>query len=266
MKQPCAIVAEDEPHLAHSLQQALQQLWPELHIVANMRDGVSAHALALSHLPDVLFLDIRMPGMNGLEVANALAEDWPDTHALPHIVFVTAYDQYALQAFEAQALDYLVKPVRTERLTRTIERLQRAPVAAVSTEQSAHALHTSLHQIERALTTREVQLPRLQAIQASIGSVLHRVALDDVLFFAAAEKYVRVVTAEREYLIRTPIKTLLQQLDTSQFWQIHRSTVVQSRAIAWANRDANGKMWLRLKQHPEPLGVSRLHTDLFKAM
>jgi len=96
--------------------------------------------------------------------------------------------------------------------------------------------------------------------------VLHRVALDDVLFFAAAEKYVRVVTAEREYLIRTPIKTLLQQLDTSQFWQIHRSTVVQSRAIAWANRDANGKMWLRLKQHPEPLGVSRLHTDLFKAM
>lgn len=258
-----ALIAEDEPLLAQSLRQALQQLWPELQIVASVADGVSALEQCLQHLPDILFLDIRMPAMSGLDVANALTEDWPEHRPLPRIVFVTAYDQYALQAFDAQALDYLLKPVQPERLARTLERLKHPRAEQAH---SAQALHASLNHIEHALTPPAPQPPRLQAIQANVGSVLHRVALADVLFFAAADKYVRVVTAEREYLIRTPIKTLLPQLDPAQFWQIHRSTVVQASAIARASRDAQGKIWLHLNQHPERLVVSRLHTDLFKAM
>jgi DNA-binding LytR/AlgR family response regulator len=258
-----ALIAEDEPLLAQSLRQELQQLWPELHVVASVADGISALQHTLQHLPDVLFLDIRMPGMTGLDVAQALAEDWPVDRALPRIVFVTAYDQYALQAFDAQALDYLLKPVQRERLARTIERLKQPRTTQTN---SAQALHASINHIEHALTTSTPQPPRLQAIQANVGAVLHRVALDDVLFFAAADKYVRVVTAQREYLIRTPIKTLRPQLDPAQFWQIHRSTVVQASRIASVSRDAQGKVWLRLKQHSEPLVVSRLHTDLFKAM
>ena len=258
-----ALIAEDEPLLAQSLRQALHQLWPELDIVACVGDGLSALQLALQHLPEILFLDIRMPGMSGLEVANALTEDWPDHRAWPHIVFVTAYDQYAVQAFETQALDYLLKPVQPERLARTVERLKRPNPQLTS---HAQTLHNSLHQIEQALVPPQASVPRLAAIQASIGAVLHRVPVQEVLFFAAADKYVRVVTAAREYLIRTPIKVLLPQLDPQVFWKIHRSTVVQAQAIASVSRDAQGKIWLRLKQYPEPLVVSRLHTDLFKAM
>ncbi len=276
-----ALIAEDEPLLAQHLRQELALLWPDLQITAHAADGTSALQQALQHLPNLVFLDIRMPGLSGLEVAHALAEDWPDDHTLPHIVFVTAYDQYALQAFDAQALDYLLKPVQRARLARTVERLQLALSAPADLSHSAQAasaqqLSTSLNQIEQALAKQispnaslqavSQATPKLQAIQASVGTVLHRVPVADVLFFAAADKYVRVVTQEREYLIRTPIKALLPQLDADQFWQIHRSTVVQASAIAQASRDAQGKIWLRLKHHPEPLVVSRLHTDLFKAM
>lgn len=263
---PTALIAEDEPLLAQALQTELQQLWPDLHIVANVSHGSAALEAALVHLPDVVLLDIRMPGLTGLEVASALAEDWPDTQPLPHIVFVTAYDQYAVQAFEAQAIDYLLKPVQTQRLARTVERLRQRHTAASSFKQSAQTLHKQLSQIEHALTPDATAPTRLQAIHATVGSVLHRIPIDRVLFFSAADKYVRVVTAEREYLIRTPIKILLPQLDPDQFWQIHRSTVVQAKAVASVHRDASSKMWLRLHQHTEKLAVSRLYTDLFKSM
>lgn len=263
---PTALIAEDEPLLAQALQAELQHLWPDLHIVANVRDGTAALEAALLHLPNVVLLDIRMPGLTGLEVASALAEDWPDTQQLPRLVFVTAYDQYAVQAFEAQALDYLLKPVQTQRLARTVDRLRQRLTPAASLTQSAQTLHTSLHKIELSLTPPTATPTHLQAIHATVGSVLHRIPMDEVLFFSAADKYVRVVTAQREYLIRTPIKALLPQLDPAQFWQIHRSTVVQAKAVASVHRDAASKVWLSLHQHAEKLAVSRLYTDLFKAM
>lgn len=261
-----ALIAEDEPLLSQSLRQELQLLWPELRIVASAGDGVSALQSALALLPDVVFLDIHMPGLSGLEVAEALAEDWPDGRPLPRIVFVTAYDQYALQAFDAQAMDYLLKPVRRERLARTVERLQQALPSQLDMAHSALALHTSLSCIAKTLEAQPAQTQRLEVIQASVGAVLHRVPVADVLFLSAADKYVRVVTAQREYLIRTPVKILLRQLDPSRFWQIHRSTLVQAAAIASTSRDAQGKVWLRLHGHPQALVVSRLHTGLFKAM
>jgi DNA-binding LytR/AlgR family response regulator len=212
----------------------------------------------------VVFLDIRMPGMSGLEVASALAEDWAHDHlALPHIVFVTAYDQYAIQAFDAQAVDYLLKPVHNERLQQCIARIQRT--SGLPQHRTPLSLHQSVQHIAQSIDQPTPQ-PRLSTISASIGQTIHRIGIDDVLFFSAADKYVRVVTAEREYLIRTPIKTLLPQLDPEVFWQIHRSHVVRASAVSKVKRDSAGKTWVDIKGHAEPLIVSRLYTERFKAM
>jgi DNA-binding LytR/AlgR family response regulator len=278
-----ALIAEDEPLLAANLQAELARLWPSLRIVANVGHGAAAVEEALALRPDVVFLDIRMPGMNGLEAAQAMTEDWPTTAPLPLIVFVTAYDQYALQAFEHAAIDYVQKPVQPDRLARTCERLQAAlrlrgePGSAASGPASTleDPLATTLAQLRGLLATpglagaaspASCAAIRLTVIQASVGPAIHMVPVNEVLYFEAADKYVRVITAEREYLIRTSLRELLPQLDEQRFWQVHRGTVVRADAIATAVRDESGKVHLTLRGHKDRLVASRLYAHLFKAM
>ncbi len=267
---PRALIAEDEPLLAESLRKELVLLWPELEVVALVGDGESAVVQALSHRPEVVFLDIRMPGMDGLEAAQALAEDWPDNeHPFPLLVFVTAYDQYALQAFERAAVDYVLKPVQPARLEATIKRLK-ASLAARAGAPGEAAMVEMVERLRGLLGSGAVPMPAmnepLRVLQVGVGNAIHMVKIDDVVYFEAADKYVRVVTASREHLIRTSLRELVPQLDPSRFWQVHRGTVVRADAIASAEREESGRVTLRLEGRPEKLVVSRLHAHRFKAM
>jgi DNA-binding LytR/AlgR family response regulator len=267
---PTALIAEDEPLLAQTLANELHALWPDLRIAATAGDGLSAVSLALQHLPDVLFLDIRMPGQSGLEAAAALADDWPEHPPFPLLVFVTAYDQYALAAFDAQAVDYVLKPVRTDRLAKTVARLQNA-LSQRQPGPDAHApLEPVIDQLRHLLSaTTEPPKPQplLQLLQASVGNQLRMVPVADVLRLEAADKYVRVFTHDgSEVLLRTPLKELMQRLDAQVFWQIHRGSVVRATAIESVTRDDSGRCSLQLKGLAEALPVSRLYTHLFKAM
>lgn len=267
--EPTALIAEDEPLLAAHLRAELARCWPALRIVAQVGDGDSALAQALALKPQLCFLDIRMPGRSGLEAAQALAEDWPAGEPLPLLVFVTAYDQYALQAFEAQAVDYLVKPVQPERLAACVQRLQQrlAERAAPGHDGASDALLDQLRALLGAAPGTVAAPPaKLEVIQASVGATVHMVPVDDVLYFEAADKYVRVVTAEREHLIRLPLRELMPQLDAAKFWQVHRSLVVRAAAITQAVRDESGKVFLTLRGRPERLTASRLYAHLFKGM
>ena len=283
-----ALIAEDEPLLAAALQAELAAVWPTLRVLATVGDGHSAVAQALALQPDVLLFDIRMPGQTGLEAAAELADAWPaqGPKPFPALVFVTAYDQYAVAAFDTQAVDYVLKPVQRERLHKTAQKVQRALEtravnAAASAPRSEPPHAPSAQQLAQlAALLAQAQgsaappaTPKLAVIQASAssaqGAALVMVPVEQVLYFEAADKYLRVVTPERELLIRTPLKDLLPQLDTQRFWQIHRGTVVRADAIASASRDEAGKLWVHLQsQHhrPERLAVSRLYAHLFKAM
>ncbi len=281
MNPPSALIAEDEPLLAQALRQELQRAWPELTIAATVGDGASAVAQALALQPQVLFLDIRMPGMSGLEAAAELMEVWPvapGSPAFPALVFVTAYDQYAVQAFDAQAVDYLLKPVQADRLNRTVKKVRlaldqhalHAPNNVALDTPENTALAATLAQLRGLLggAGGPPQPPanKLTHIQASVGSTIHMLPVSEVVYFEAADKYMRVLTAQREYLIRTPLRELLPQLDARAFWQIHRSTVVNTACIDCVTRDEAGKLWLQLRGRPERLVVSRLFAYLFKAM
>ena len=265
MKHPHALIAEDEPLLAQHLQQLLTQTWPELEIIATVNNGLAAVEQALTLQPDLLFLDVRMPEQSGLDAALELADSWPEAHALPALVMVTAYEQYALQAFEACAMDYLLKPVQRARLERTVARLQEwwAQRQGATTSEPLHQLAQLQEQL-RSLQSNGV--PALQILQASVGNQIQMVPVNDVVYFEAADKYVRVLTAEQEFLLRTPLKELLPQLDAKEFWQVHRGTVVRASSIASARRDEAGRLWLELRQRPEKLAVSRLYATRFKAM
>ena len=280
---PRALIAEDEPLLAAGLRADLAALWPELQIVASVGDGLQATAQALAHRPEVCFFDIRMPGCTGLDAAQALAEDWPDDEAFPLLVFVTAYDDCALQAFEAQAVDYLVKPVDRQRLAACVARLQgslqaRLQAPAQTPTAQAESIAQTLTQLRgllgagligsavAAAAAAAAAVPRLAVIQAQIGNLVHLVPVEEVLYFEAADKYVRVITAGREHLIRTSLRELLPQLDPLQFWQVHRGTVVQARAIASARREESGKVTLQLRGRDQTLTASRLYAHLFKGM
>ena len=263
-----ALIAEDEALLRTALQAELLRLWPQLHVVASVAHGAAAVEQALALRPQVLFLDIKMPGMSGLDAAEALAEDWPEGIALPLIVFVTAYDQYAVQAFEHAAFDYLVKPVQADRLAWTCERLQAALAARAGTPP---AIDATLAQLRALLAApggagHAPQAPRLSVIQAGVGAAIHLVPIDEVIYFEAADKYVRVVTAGREHLIRAPLRELIPQLDPQRFWRVHRGTVVRADAIASAVRDESGKLTLSLRGSSDKLVASRLYAHLFKAM
>ena len=263
MSAPVALIAEDEPLLALSLQQELKQAWPELQIAATVGDGKSAVIRALDLLPDVLFFDIRMPGQSGLEAAAELADEWPGDRPFPALVFVTAYDQYAVQAFETQAIDYVVKPVQQARLRKTVAKVQQA---LAGRSQGGGDIEATLGQLRNLLAVAPSQAQLLTVIQVSVGNSIRMVPIGDVLYFEAADKYLRVLTAAREYLLRTPLKEVLPQLDARQFWQVHRGTVVRASAIDSVTRDEAGKLHLQLRGSKDTLPVSRLYAHLFKAM
>ncbi len=265
---PTALIAEDEPLLAQALQAELLRAWPLLQIVGTVGDGASAVTQALALQPDVLFFDIRMPGQTGLEAAAELADEWPQGRAFPALVFITAYDQYAVQAFETQAIDYVLKPVQAARLQKTVAKLQdtlaRRTLGGVDFEATLGQLRNLLGSVPTPATA-PVQGP-LKLVQVSVGTSIRMVPIEEVVYFEAADKYLRVLTEGHEYLIRTPLKELLPQLDAQRFWQIHRSVVVRADAIDSVTRDEAGKLYLQLRGRKEKLAVSRLYAHLFKAM
>jgi DNA-binding LytR/AlgR family response regulator len=247
-RRPRALIADDEPALAADLATRLGRLWPELDVVAVVHHGLAA-VEALARLgPDLAFLDIRMPGLSGLEVAQQAR--------VPHLIFVSAYDQYAVDAFETAAVDYLLKPVKDARLAQTVTRLK-ARLAAGSPAVDVAAV------LRQLLTPAP---PRLNMIRASVGAETHLVDVASVLYFQANDKYTAVQTAAREYLIRTPLKELLAQLDPGQFWQIHRNTIVNIRAVTNAHRESIGRVTLHLKGRAEKLTVSRAFAHRFHQM
>ena len=267
---PTALIAEDEALLAQALRAELAAQWPQLQVVAAAEDGEAAVDGALKLQPDVLFLDIRMPGMSGLEAAQAVIEDWPDGVPLPLIVFVTAYDQYALQAFERAAVDYVLKPVQGERLARTCARLQ-GLLRQRTAGGDATTLGAAVDQLRAllgacGLAGAPAATAPLSMIQAGVGNTLHMVPVDEVLYFEAADKYVRVITAAQEHLIRVSLRELVPQLPAGRFWQIHRGTVVRCDAVETVTRDEAGKLHLALRGRPEWLVVSRMYAHLFRAM
>jgi DNA-binding LytR/AlgR family response regulator len=278
---PIALIAEDEELLAAHLRQELKALWPELEVVAMATHGEEAVTLALRHRPDVCFFDIRMPGMTGLEAAAQLADDWDDTTPggapFPLLVFVTAYDQFALQAFDRAAVDYVLKPVQRERLAQTVSRLK---AALAQRQQPPAALASAIEQLRGLLgggtpTSAPVAgqpapgpglASPLRHLQVGVGEAIVLVPVDDVVYLEAADKYVRVMTADQEYLVRISLRELLPQLDTDRFWQVHRGHIVHVDAIERVLRDDTGKLTLRLRRRPEKLAVSRMYGHLFKAM
>lgn len=253
-----AIVAEDEALLRKSLLEALGKAWPDLEIVAECEDGASALEAIDEHRPDVAFLDIRMPGLTGLEVASAATEFSPSTQ----IVFVTAYDQYAIDAFESGAIDYLLKPIATDRLAATVQRVQgRLASGAANSEALATLIRKlGIHAPEKG------DEPPLRWITASTGRETRLIQVDEVIYFRADNKYTTVMTAEGESLLRTPIRELLEVLDRATFKQIHRSTIVNLKAVAAVVRDDTGRGCLRLRGRPETLTVSQPFMTLFRNM
>lgn len=247
MSRARAIIAEDEPLLRDELAELLASLWSELEIVAQTGDGIATLQALERHRPDVLFLDINMPGLTGLEVARQAS-------GRCHIVFVTAYDQHTLAAFEQGASDYLLKPVQAARLATTVARLkERVGRPAPSVEGLLHSIGSASRGF-------------LRWINASQGEAVRIITVDDVCYFQADSKYTRVVTAEGESLIRKPIKELTEELDPASFWQIHRSTIVNVRAIAGVVRDLRGRAQVRLKSRTELLPVSEAYVHLFRQM
>jgi DNA-binding LytR/AlgR family response regulator len=246
-----ALIAEDEPLMRERLKEKLAQLWPECSIVGEAADGDEALALFDIHAPQVAFLDVRMPGRSGLDVAASIGADC-------HVVFITAYDQYAIGAFAAGAVDYLLKPVESDRLAQTVERLQKK-------------LASPPADLTALLAQLRGHLPgpapgHLKWIKAAVGKQIKLIAIEDVQFFQSDTKYTRVVMAQSEALIRTPLKDLLDELDPDRFWQIHRSTVVNLDAVAGVLREDVERQFILLKGRTDRLAISRQFTHLFKQM
>jgi DNA-binding LytR/AlgR family response regulator len=256
-----ALIAEDEPILAAVLAQSLQRLWPQLQIAATAPNGLAAVEQALALRPEVLFLDIKMPGQTGLEAAEELAERWDSAQPFPEIVFVTAYDDYALKAFEQAAADYVLKPVSDERLRRTVERLR----ARLDARQDGGGLAHLVEQM-RALLPQTQAPGRLSVIRAAVGNTVRMIPVREVVYFQALDKYVNVATADSEALIRLPLKELMPQLDPAQFCQVSRSSIVNMQHVASATRDEMGKLTLALHGRADRLKVSPLFAHLFRQM
>ena len=270
---PTALIAEDEPVLAQALATQLARLWPALRLLPPARNGIEACARAAADRPDLLFLDIRMPGRSGLEAAEAIVEDWPGHLPLPLLVFVTAYDDYAVPAFERAAVDYVLKPVQAERLALTIGRLRERLRHRELDEQATLAPLLAW----QALDGRDPCLPadapggeRLTVLQAEAGSSLYLIPVDEVACLEAADKYVRLLPLEPqrypgEILLRTPLRQLVQRLAPERFWQIHRGTVVNIGAVERLSRDG-ARLRVHLRGLPQVLDVSRMYAYRFKAM
>ncbi|MBK6294145.1 MAG: response regulator transcription factor [Rhodoferax sp.] len=275
-----ALIADDERLMRDQLRARLKEVWPELEIVAEAKNGQEAGALTEQHHPDIVFLDIRMPVLTGVDAARQIAqfptydeaEGWPGCE----IVFITAYDQYAVQAFEQGVVDYVLKPAERERLTLTVQRIKQrmaernrptgdgdsapAPLLPTHTPDMQQLLQRLAGQLNPSAT------PKLQWIQASVRQSIQMIPVEDVLFFISDEKYTRVQTATVEALIRKPIKEMVEEIDMNLFWQIHRSTLVNIKAIAGVSRDERGRQLVSVRGSKEKLEVSRSYTGLFKAM
>ena len=259
-----ALIAEDEPLLAQSLKSDLALAWPELQVIALAPNGIEALRLAEAERPDVVFLDIRMPGLTGLEVAAELADQMNEGEPVPRIVFVTAYDEYALKAFDLAAVDYLLKPVSAERLGKAVERLQ-AQLAAP--KEDLAQLVSKLQQVMGAgASGAAMGEVSLKIVRAAVGNTVRMIPVEEICYFQATDKYTNVVTRDAEALIRTPLKELLAQLPQDRFRQVHRSTVVNMAEVAAAVRDEAGRVSLRLKQRKETLLVSRVFAEQFRQM
>ncbi len=251
---PRAIIADDERLMREQLRTRLGQAWPELQIVAEARNGEEAVELVASERPDLAFLDIQMPGLTGIEAARAIG-------AACHVVFVTAFSEFAIEAFEEGAVDYVLKPAEPERLQRTVTRLK----------ERVNGQPRDLAVLLEGLTARlgapsGAASGRLQWIQASMGQQLRLIPVAEVLFFTADEKYTRVQTETFEALIRKPIKELIEELDPAHFWQVHRATIVNIKAVAGVVRDLRGRQLVQFRNFPEKLEISRNFTHLFKQM
>jgi len=276
-----AILADDERMMREQLRSRLQDVWPELDIVAEAKNGLEAVELCRQHKPDLMFLDIRMPGLTGVEAARQIAQmgdegpeaDEDSGWLVPEIVFITAYDQYAVEAFEQGVADYVLKPAERERLAVTVGRVKKRLAQRHSAEGAdstselppALPLQQLLHKLGAQMNPGGA--PKyLQWIQATVGQSIQMIPVEDVLFFISDEKYTRVQTATLEALIRKPIKELVDELNPELFWQIHRSTLVHVKAIAGISRDFRGRQLVAVKGVNEKLEVSRSYTQLFKGM
>lgn len=249
-----ALIVDDESPMRDQLRARLRDVWPDLEIAGEAANGIDAVAMANSLKPDIVFLDIRMPGQSGIEAARHL-------YANCHIVFVTAYDQYALDAFEQGAMDYLLKPVAADRLQITCERLRKR------LQKAPADIGEQLQQLTRILQQGEAKKPEyLRWIQAQVGTSLRMISTKEILFFQSDEKYTLVQTANAEMLIRKTLKELADELDPNEFWRIHRSTLVRVDAIAEVSRDDRGRQMLKVRNCPIALEVSRNHSHLFQQM
>jgi DNA-binding LytR/AlgR family response regulator len=257
MKPPSltALVADDEPHLARALVAALATLWPALRVLHVARNGLEAAERISALQPDLAFLDIQMPGLTGLEVAQGI-------EGATRVVFVTAFDEYAVQAFDAEAIDYVLKPINTERLQRTVQRIQKVWASAQEGPDDSRLLAA----LQRLQAPHAPAREHLRWVRASAGDLTHQIKVDDVLFFHADDKYTCVQTAAAEFLIRTAISELAQQLDPAVFVQVHRSTLINMAHLAGTRRDETSRLFLRMKGYAQELPVSRAYVHLFKAM
>lgn len=279
-----AVLADDERLMREQLRLRLSQAWPALDIVGEARNGLEAVELVSQHRPEVVFLDIRMPGLSGVDAAREILQmETAEDEWLPQIVFITAYDEYAVQAFEHGAVDYVLKPAAVERLVKTAERLAQrlaarlqpaqaqadAPAASASqggagAGSSPASMQALLQQLSAQLSGQAPQY--LEVLQANAGSTVQVIPVREVLFFVSDEKYTRVQTAAAEALIRKPIKELVNELDPRHFWQIHRSAIVNVQAVAQVVRDERGRQIVHLNGHPQKLEVSRSFAGVFKGM
>ena len=252
MNEVKAIIADDEAPLRESLRARFSEVWPELIICGEGKNGKEALALVEQHRPHIAFLDIKMPGMTGMEVAERVSDKC-------RVVFVTAYDEYAVDAFEKEAVDYLLKPVTKERLAKTVRRLKEGLETGATV--SAEILHRLVVRL-----SREEGSGRLQYVRVQHGDGVRLVPVDEVIYFKAEDKYTTVITREGESLIRKSIKELAEELDSEKFWQIHRGTIVNVRSIARVSRSLTGKGVVKLKDRHETLPVSNRYMPLFKQM
>lgn len=257
-----AVIVDDEPNLARHLERLLKKLWPELTIVGTGNSGSAALELVAAHQPDVLFLDIRMPAPDGISVARTLAEQ-PDR--MPHIVFTTAFDEYAVAAFEAAALDYLLKPIASSRLEQTVARLQQQLTLPAQND-GAHSVAALLAQLQGSVATAKTPAEHLSWLRTGQGDTTELVAVADVVYFKSEHKYTSVFTEHREHVLRTSLKELAEQLDPNQFWQIHRSLIVNANDIVSARRDLRGRYTLTLRRRTEALRSSQAYGHRFKQM
>ncbi len=260
-----AVIAEDEPVLARMLTRLLAEAWPELRIAGVAEDGIRATELALAETPDIVFLDIKMPGRTGLEVAEAVVDDWPDGRAEPLFVFVTAFDEFAVAAFERAAVDYLVKPATAERLQQTVARLK-TRLAGRSAAPAASGRAVLMKQMQSVAAPSVEAGERIKVIRAGVGNTVRMIPVSDVVCFEATEKYVNVVTPTGEALVRMSLRELTARIDSTDFIQVHRSVLVNSNAILSATRDDNGHYSLALRGLQRPLKVSRAFGHLFRPM